>query len=142
MTFEPHKLDQIAHDLVLKYRDKKDGTVSVLNQSHKMRMTLAYGLERFWGESLRLDGNKAKYWQDTWEALHKILGESGIKLPNDKITSDRDTNAIKAMADKLWSFDIRQRKVALAVLTQLCDSMVWWTQRYKLTETSPGVAND
>lgn len=35
------------------------------------------------------------------------------------------------MADLLWNFDQEQRKVAIAVLTQLTESMVWWTQRYK-----------
>jgi hypothetical protein len=133
MPLESYRLDQFAHDLVVKYRDKKDGKISVLNQTHKMRMTVAYGLERFWGEHLRLDGNKAEYWKDTWKSLEEILSLAGIKLPNDNITSDRDTAAIGTMADKLWKFDIQQRKVALAVLTQLCDCMVWWTQRYKLS---------
>lgn len=131
MAWESYNLDQIAHDLVLEYRDKKDGKVCVLNQTHKMRMTTAYGLERFWGEHLRLDGEKAEYWRDTWKALVEIMSYAGVKLPNDEIKSDKDTTAIKSMADKLWKFDIKQRKVALAVLIQLCDCMVWWTQRYK-----------
>ena len=133
MAWESYNLDQFAHDLVLKYRDKKDGKVSILNQTHKMRMTVAYGLERFWGEHLRLDGDKAEYWKDTWKTLAEILSHAGVKLPNDEIKSDRDTAAIKSMTDKLWTFDIQQRKIALAVLTQLCDCMVWWTQRYKIT---------
>ena len=132
MALESYRLDQFAHDLVLKYRDKKDGKISVLNQTHKMRMSVAYGLERFWGEHLRLDGNKASYWKETWTTLVEILSHAGIKLPNDEIISEKDTAAIKNMAEKLWTFDTQQRKVALAVLTQLCDCMVWWTQRYKL----------
>jgi hypothetical protein len=40
------------------------------------------------------------------------------------------------MSEKLWAsdnpdFGIEHRKVALAILTELCDSLVWWTQRYK-----------
>lgn len=146
MALEPYGLDQYAHDLVLKYRDKKDkdGKTSVLNQTHKMRMSVAYGLERFWGEHLRLDGDKAKYWKETWDNLHEILSHAGIKLPNDEIQSQKDTDAIKSMAEKLWTFDTRQRKVALAVLTQLCDCMVWWTQRYKLPtdKSSTGQADE
>jgi hypothetical protein len=58
------------------------------------------------------------------------MKEAGITIPNDRIKAS-DTNAVKAMADRLWAFDIEQRKVALAILTELCDSLVWWTQRYK-----------
>jgi hypothetical protein len=35
------------------------------------------------------------------------------------------------MAEKLWEIDIQDQRVAMAVLTQLCDCLVWWTQRYK-----------
>jgi hypothetical protein len=38
------------------------------------------------------------------------------------------------MADGLWRFSEEHpddQRVALAVLTQLCDCLVWWTQRYK-----------
>ena len=27
---------------------------------------------------------------------------------------------------------LEDQRVALMVLTQLCDSLVWWTQRYKI----------
>lgn len=128
MAWESYKLDQEAHDLVVKYRDKKDA----LNQAYKMRVAVAYGLERFWGEQFRLvkDKDKADYWRDTWKALVKIMANAGVKIPNDNVSPD-DTAAIKIMANKLWDFPVEQRKVAIAVLTQLCDSMVWWTQRYK-----------
>lgn len=128
MGWESFNLDQEAHDLVLKYCDKKDA----LNQAYKMRVAVAYGLERFWGEQFRLvkDKNKADYWRDTWKALVKIMGNAGVTIPNDDLSSG-DTAAIKLMANKLWDFPIEQRKVAIAVLTELCDSMVWWTQRYK-----------
>jgi len=134
MGWESYRLDEFAHDLVVKYRDKKDGGVSVLNQTYKMRMSVAYGLERFWGEHLRLDGEKAQYWKDTWKTLVEIMSYAGVNLPNDEISSDKDTAAIKGMAEQLWKFDIQQRKVALSVLTQLCECMVWWTQRYKVAK--------
>jgi hypothetical protein len=140
MAWESYKLDQEAHDLVVKYRDKKDAlNQDPLNQVYKMRVAVAYGLERFWGEQFRLvkdkDQNKADYWRDTWKALVKIMANAGVKIPNDNVSPD-DTAAIKIMADKLWDFPIEQRKVAIAVLTQLCDSMVWWTQRYKPTNSN------
>jgi len=133
MAWESYKLDQEAHDLVIKYRDKKDA----LNQAYKMRVAVAYGLERFWGEQFRLvkETDKADYWRDTWKALVKIMGSAGVKIPNDNVGSG-DTAAIKIMANKLWDFPVEQRKVAIAVLTQLCDSMVWWTQRYKPTNSN------
>lgn len=131
MTWQSYNLDQAAHDLVLQYRDKKEA----LNQAYKMRMTVPYGLERFWGEQIRLQGysgdqDKANYWRDTWQALVKIMQSAGVKLPNDQVNAN-DTKQVKAMADKLWSFDQQQRKVAISILTQLTESMVWWTQRYK-----------
>lgn len=129
MTWQSYNLDRYAHDLVLKYRDR-----DVLNQTHKMRMAVAYGLERFWGEPFRLDKEKdtakAEYWRETWTKLVEIMERAGIKIPNDTVKNG-DTAAIQKMAEKLWDFDQEQRKVALAVLTQLCDSMVWWAQRYK-----------
>ncbi|MEK0193926.1 hypothetical protein [Microcoleus anatoxicus] len=133
MAWESYKLDQEAHDLVIKYRDKKDAP----NQAYKMRVSVAYGLERFWGEQFRLvkDKDKADYWRDTWKALVKIMANAGVKIPNDNVNPD-DTAAIKIMANKLWDFPVEQRKVAIAVLTQLCDSMVWWTQRYKPTKSN------
>jgi len=128
MGWESFNLDQQAHDLVLKYCEKKDA----LNQVYKMRVAVTYGLERFWGEQFRLvkEKDKADYWRDTWKALVKIMGNAGVTIPNDNVRPG-DTVAIKSMADKLWDFPIEQRKIAIAVLTQLCDSMVWWTQRYK-----------
>ncbi|NEP61921.1 MAG: hypothetical protein F6K31_34055 [Symploca sp. SIO2G7] len=129
MSLKPYGIDRLAHDLVLKYRDKED----VLGESHKMRMTTAYGLERFWGEHLRLQRqsqDKANFWKDTWKTLCDIMNHAGITIPNDRVTSN-DTAAIKTMTDKLWDFDIEQRKIALSVLTELCDSLIWWTQRYK-----------
>lgn len=127
MTWKLYEIDRVAQDLILKFRDK-----DVLGESHKMRATTAYGLERFWGEHLRLsqrEESKAEFWKATWDALCKIMRQAGIIIPNDRVTSD--TKSIQAMSEKLWAFDIEQRKVALAILIELCDSLVWWTQRYK-----------
>lgn len=135
MNWKLYEIDRIAHDLVLKFRDR-----DVLSESHKMRSATAYGLERFWGEHLRLiskeqDKAKAAFWKETWDALHKIMKEAGITIPNDKVDVN-NTDSIKVMSEKLWAsnnpdFGIEHRKVALAILTELCDSLVWWTQRYK-----------
>jgi hypothetical protein len=125
--WQPYDLDYYAQELVLEFRNTKD----VLNESHKMRVAIAYGLERFWGEHLRLEGKeqkKSNYWKKVWQKLHDILGDAGIKLPNDKVNS---TDDIKAMAKNIWSMPLADQRVALMVLTQFCDSLVWWTQRYK-----------
>jgi hypothetical protein len=125
MAWQPYGLDQQAQRLVLaaKKRDKDS-----LNQSFKMRTTAAYGLERFWGEQLRLRGKeqtKSDYWKETWDALVKILEPTGVELPNN-ITDP------EAMAQKLWSLSLDDQRLALAVLTQLCDCLIWWTQRHKV----------
>lgn len=127
MTWKLYEIDRVAQELVLKFRDK-----DVLGESHKMRATTAFGLERFWGEHLRLSQReeaKADFWKATWDALCKMMKQAGITIPNEKITGD--TKSIEAMSEKLWAFDIEQRKIALAILIELCNSLVWWTQRYK-----------
>ena len=58
------------------------------------------------------------------------MKDAGINIPKDSV-DPKDTTAIKAMADQLWKFDMEERKIALSVLIELCDSLVWWTQRYK-----------
>lgn len=130
MAWQSYGLDQIAQKLVLaaRARDPKS-----LNQSYKMRMAIAYGLERFWGEHLRLQGreqNKSDYWKDTWDNLVKVMAQSGITIPNDPVDSE-STQQIQKMSEKLWKIDAADQRVSLAVLTQLCDCIVWWTQRYK-----------
>jgi hypothetical protein len=132
--WQPYQLDRYAQELVLKYRDQKN----VLNESHKMRMTVAYGLERFWGEHLRLkrqpgDRHKANYWQDVWKALGEIFQPTDLDIPGQNMTST-DTDKIKAVAEELWAMSMSDRRIVLMVLTQLCDSLVWWTQRYKIKE--------
>ena len=149
-----HSLDQIAQNLALNAKakdkelkdkqlleEKKSGKKDKklleqkksLSESFKMRETVAYGLERFWGEHLRLEEKqpvKSQYWKKTWDALVGVMQSSGITIPNDTVDVDRP-NDVKAMAKKLWSLSRDDQRIALAVLTQLCDCLVWWTQRYK-----------
>jgi hypothetical protein len=138
MSLKLYEIDHRAHDLILKFRDKND----VVGESHKMRMTTAYGLERFWGEHLRLkqkksDIEKAEFWEETWKVFSEIMKDAGITIPKDSVNPS-NTIAIKAMADQLWKFDMEQRKIALSVLIELCDSLVWWTQRYKKPRNKKG----
>jgi hypothetical protein len=130
MAWNSYGLDREAQQLVLlaKTWDKE-----VLKQSFKMRTTASYGLERFWGEHLRLQKRepmKSRYWKATWDSLIEVLALGGIALPNDSVDVD-DTKAIQLMSEKLWQLDLQDQRVAIAVLTQLCDSLIWWTQRYK-----------
>lgn len=125
-----YSLDQAAQKLVL---DARKRNAQSLNQGYKMRLTVAYGLERFWGESLRLvrEPENASYWKEAWDALVKILAEAGLTLPNDS-PDPKDVDAVEAMAQQLWAIPIEDQRIAISVLTQLCDSIVWWTQRYKV----------
>ncbi|MCW6051356.1 hypothetical protein K4039_14980 [Lyngbya sp. CCAP 1446/10] len=148
-----HSLDQIAQKLVLAAKDRvvldkerkvlldnKGQSKNSLNQSFKMREAVAYGLERFWGEHLRCQGkskwnrdefdNKSKYWKDTWDALVSIMHQAGVIIPNPPVDINRP-DTVKSMAQELWKLDIQDQRIILAVLTQLCDCIVWWTQRYK-----------
>lgn len=141
MAWQTYELDRKAQQLVLNAK-KRD--VDSLNQAYKMRMAVAYGLERFWGEHLRLqqrEPDKSKYWKETWDTLVTVMAKAGVTIPNDKIKnhddkkkeekSKRTIQEIEAMSEKLWSIPIEDQRVAIAVLTQLCDCLVWWTQRYK-----------
>lgn len=131
--WQPYSLDYYAQEIILRYRDKNN----VLNESHKMRMAVAYGLERFWGEHLRLKRenlDKSQYWKDVWDKLADILDDAEISLPNHDVTStnsEQETRNIQAMAKAIWSMKLSEQRVALMVLTQFCDALVWWTQRYK-----------
>jgi hypothetical protein len=133
MALHDYNLDRIAQKLVLDYRDKQ-----VLNESHKMRQTAAFGLERFWGEHLRLLGkantqDAGEYWRNTWGELVRIMDKAGIAVPNDRVDPNK-TQQVREMAEKLWDeehFPRDDRQYTLAVLIQLCDRLVWWTQRYK-----------
>lgn len=130
MGWNSYGLDQEAQRLVLAARRREPKS---LNQGYKMRMATAYGLERFWGEHLRLqkkEPNKSQYWKQTWDALVKVMKQAQVTIPNGPVDVD-NTAQIQAMSEKLWQLDIADQRVTLAVLTQLCDCIVWWTQRYK-----------
>jgi hypothetical protein len=130
MGWKSYGLDQVAQKLVL---DAKQRDQDSLNQSYKMRMATAYGLERFWGEHLRLqrkEPEKAQYWKDTWNALVKVMEQAGVTIPNDQVNAN-DVETVRSMSEKLWELDIQSQRLSLAVLTQLCDCIVWWTQRHK-----------
>jgi hypothetical protein len=121
MGWKFYDLDRVAQKLVIEAKKRDDRVTKKsdksLNQSHKMRLAVAYGLERFWGEHLRLernDANKSQFWKQTWTELVNIPDDPADKMP-----------------DKLWALDLETQRVALAVLAQLCDAIVWWTQRYK-----------
>ena len=143
MAWKSYELDRVAQKLVLlaKERDlivkqKNPNDSGSLNQAYKMRMAVAYGLERFWGEHLRLKGtkvtdeNKSKFWKGTWDALENVMGKAGVNIPNDNIDPN-NVKQIQEMSNKLWELSQEDQRVAIAVLTQLCDCIVWWTQRYK-----------
>lgn len=130
MAFNYYGLDRIAQELVLAAKERDADS---LNQSYKMRMAIPYGLERFWGEHLRLQKRepaKSEYWKSTWDEMVKIMAKAQITIPNDSVRVD-NVSKIKAMSEKLWSLEMDEQRAAIAVLTQLCDSLVWWTQRYK-----------
>jgi len=123
MAWKEYNLDRIAQKLVLaaKLRDRDS-----LNQSFKMRESVSYGLERFWGEHLRLQSkepNKAQYWKETWDKLVETMAEAGIPIPNDTVQVN-DTESVQAMAEKLWELKLEDQRITLAVLTQLCDCLV------------------
>jgi hypothetical protein len=144
MALESYNLDQIAHDLVLEYYDK-----GAYGQVYKMRASASYGLERFWGEQLRLYEKKqnhfhptpaSKYWQATWQKFCGFMGFAGIELPANDVEPTQ-TDTIQEITFQLWNFDSQQRKVALSVLIKLCDCMVWWSQRYKPADFSDSDEN-
>ena len=130
MAWKSYELDRAAQKLVLMARERDPQS---LNQSHKMRMSVAYGLERFWGEHLRLQGKeemKSQFWKETWNEFCDVIKKAGIILPKDKVKAS-DDKAIQNISTQLWKLPVEDQRVAIAVLTQLCDCIVWWTQRYK-----------
>jgi hypothetical protein len=132
--WQSYGLDQIAQKLVL---NALAADKDCLNQSYKMRMAVSYGLERFWGEHLRFrnskketDQQKSDYWKATWDELVGVMSKAGVVIPNPPVSAG-DTHSVRAMSESLWQLDTEVQRVSLAVLTQLCDCIVWWTQRYK-----------
>jgi hypothetical protein len=130
MSWKPYALDEKARQLVKNAlegdRGIKEASKQAFKESYKMRETVVYGLERFWGEAKRHEKDSpalAKYWKATWNVLVETLEKADVKLPKH--------DNVAQMADKLWQLKREDQQIALAVLTQLCDCMVWWTQRYK-----------
>jgi hypothetical protein len=157
MTWKPYDLDHRAMSLVLSAlrRDPKS-----LNQAYKMRTTCAFGLERFWGEHLRLlqssnkdDKNKGMLVQDTWDEFRKLMTDITpslaaalptiieVNIPGEagEARSDRINHAVEESAQSLWSLKIDDQRNCLSVLTVLCDAVVWWTQRLKPNQTDAPV---
>jgi len=131
MAWHPYNLDHLAQEIVLQARHRDPAS---LNQAHKMRASCAYGLERFWGEHLRLkdkEPEKAAFVGDVWKALVGILEQAGVSLPATLLSSSDAEATIQGVAAQIWSLKPQEQQVALAVLTALCDAVVWWTQRLK-----------
>jgi hypothetical protein len=131
MAWHPYHLDHLAQEIVLRARQRDP---SSLNQAYKMRASCAYGLERFWGEHLRLADKeplKAAFVADVWRGLVGILHRARLELPADVLSCKDDEIAIQSIAERLWKLSSEEHQTALAVLTALCDSVVWWTQRLK-----------
>jgi hypothetical protein len=133
MAWHPYDLDHLALEIVLKARKLDPDS---LNQAYKMRAACAYGLERFWGEHLRLADKeiaKAAFIADVWRAFTGIMHKADptILLPDSMMSKRADEVTIKAMAQQLWSLEAQDQQVCLAVLTSFCDSIVWWVQRLK-----------
>lgn len=131
MTWHPYDLDHLAQEIVLKARNTDSDS---LNQAYKMRASCAYGLERFWGEHLRLkakEPSKAQFVADVWTGFVGIMAKAGVRLPGEMLSSQDSEEAIQSVAEQLWRIPHDQQQAPLAVLTALCDAVVWWTQRLK-----------
>ena len=140
MAWHAYGLDRIAQKLVIRAKEVDDDSEikgnPCLREAYKMRESVAYGLERFWGEHLRHQGKedkKAAYWKETWDALVEVMADAQVTLPNNddpKITSEQLWGE-RAVDDKDTKLTLEDQRLSLAVLVQLCDCLVWWTQRYK-----------
>lgn len=131
MGWHPYDLDHLAQEIVLKARNSAPDS---LNQAYKMRAACAYGLERFWGEHLRLadkEPAKARFVADVWSALVGIMAKAKVSLPGAMVNRNASEVEIQSVAEHLWHLDLSDQQACLAVLTSLCDAVVWWTQRLK-----------
>jgi hypothetical protein len=56
-----------------------------------------------------------------------------IRVPdeNDKRRAERINQTVIESAQLFWKLDIEDQRNCLAMLSALCDSIVWWTQRLK-----------
>jgi hypothetical protein len=134
MAWQPYDLDHLAQEIVLKARHADPDS---LNQAYKMRATCAYGLERFWGEHLRLNKNeplKAQFVANVWTGFVGIMAKAHVTLPAEMLSSESTEAQIQTVAEQLWRLHPQDQQVSLSVLTALCDSVVWWTQRLKVSK--------
>jgi hypothetical protein len=54
-----------------------------------------------------------------------------VDLPPQMLSKEDSEVDIQAVAEQLWRIKPEDQLAPLAVLTALCDSVVWWTQRLK-----------
>jgi hypothetical protein len=131
MAWHPYNIDHLAQEIVLKARHNDPDS---LNQAYKMRAACAYGLERFWGEHLRLadkEPSKARFVADVWSGFVGITAQAGVTLPGAMASNRQSEAQIQAVAEQIWRIPPEDQQTLLAVLTALCDAVVWWTQRLK-----------
>ncbi len=140
MSWQPYRIDDCARQVVLKAL-QRDPQGDSLSQVFKMRVTCAYGLERFWGEYLRLkqkpaEQMKAEIILDTWRFMSKeILADTGIDLPFDPdldLSARVNQQAVRNSLEKIWELRTTrpyQAQVALSVLTTFCEAIIWWKNR-------------
>ena len=131
MAWHPYNIDHLAQEIVLKARHNDPDS---LNQAYKMRAACAYGLERFWGEHLRLadkEPSKARFVADVWSGFVGITAQAGVTLPGAMASNRQSEAQIQAVAEQIWRIPREDQQTLLAVLTALCDAVVWWTQRLK-----------
>ncbi|MEB3324081.1 MAG: hypothetical protein VKM17_01940, partial [Cyanobacteriota bacterium] len=105
MGWHPYDLDHLAQEIVLRARKRDSDT---LNQAFKMRAACAYGLERFWGEHLRLadkEIEKAAFVADVWKAFVGIIHKSGsgIELPGTMLSNKANEAEIQTVAQQIWN---------------------------------------
>lgn len=138
MNWQPYGIDDCARQVVLNAL-RNDRSGDSLNQVFKMRITCAYGLERFWGEYLRLkNGNpkeqsKAAIIQDTWRLMkEQILSGTGIELPYQPNLNTRSAEDVRRSLQEIWQLRTtkpHEAQVVLAVLVSFCEAIIWWKNR-------------
>jgi hypothetical protein len=138
MSWQPYGVDDCAQQVILD-AIKRDPTLKSLNQVFKMRTTCAYGLERFWGEFLRLNnGTEAEVMRsliihDTWKILrNQLLDGTDIKLPYEPKLNLANQDDVRKSLEKLWEIraqNPKQAQVVLAILTSFCEAIIWWKNR-------------
>ena len=130
MSWQSFDLDHHAQWIVIEAISRSRDSLA---QAYKMRNTCSYGLERFWGEQIRLgrDSNtkhEADFWKDVWDTLVDQMSLAYIYLePSREQTQRIPSN--EEIIRHLWSLNHEEHQIALIVLTNLCDAVVWWKQR-------------